>query len=177
MSMDQCDVRLKDCSVAKLIRKVFQGGLSLGNNQQTRRITVESMNDPGSASFTGRRKLLQMESDSVGERAGRSTGGRMYYKSGRFVYDEERFIFVDNIDRNVLGCKSRGHRQAELNFNFIVGAQFVRRLRGFAVDENIFILNQTLQTCATPVVDLRRKVGVETNTCTTRIKPESEDLL
>ena len=70
------------------------------------------------------------------------------------VYNHQRLILVDDIDRDVLGSKDVNRGRDQLNFDLIVFAEFVRRLGWLPVYEYVFILNQTLQSCSAPTLDL-----------------------
>ena len=79
---------------------------------------------------------------------------RMDHKPRRLVYDNQRVIFVNNFDRNVFGREVCGWRSDQLDFDFIAFAEFVSGFRDLVVYEDIFVLNQLLQTRTTPSFDL-----------------------
>lgn len=45
--MDEGHIRLEHRTIAKLIRKVFQGSFCLCHDKQSRRIAIETMHDAG----------------------------------------------------------------------------------------------------------------------------------
>lgn len=159
-SMDQRDIRLEHRTRAKLIRKILERGIRLRNDQQPRRIAIESMNNPG-PHVACVRQLLEMICECIGERAGVDSRRRMHDKTGGFVYDEERLIFVDDVDRYRFRSETRHRRRDELDFDVVMFAKLVRRLAEFAVDENVFALDEALQARAAPAFDSRREKGVE----------------
>ena len=67
--MDQRDVRLENSSIAKLIGKVLERGFSLGDDQQTRRVAVQPVNDSRPDTRAAIRKLLKMVCESVSQRS------------------------------------------------------------------------------------------------------------
>jgi len=49
----------------------------------------------------------------------------------------------------------------QFNFDFIVRANFVRRLRQLATDQNVSVVNQPLQARPAPALDVGSQKGVE----------------
>ena len=82
------------------------------------------MNDAGPHVRAG--KLLKVIRECVGERAGRRARRRMDHQSGRFIYDNQRLIFVNDLDRNVFRRKDVRRRSNQLHFDLIVFAEFVK---------------------------------------------------
>jgi hypothetical protein len=75
-------------------------------------------------------------------------------ETGRLVDDHDFFVLVNYFDGNVFR-KERGRRQrGEISFDLILGPQFVRRLRGATVDQDLSVIDQTLQTGTAPTLDL-----------------------
>src|SRR5215216_1001148 len=87
----------------------------------------------------------------------------MDHQSRRFIYNHQRLIFVDDLDRNVLRRKRIRDRSDQLHFDLIVFAKFVGRFGEPAVYEYVFTFDQPLQTRPAPALELRSKIGVETN--------------
>jgi len=100
------------------------------------------------------RKMLKVICECIRERAGRHAGRRMDHEPSRFVYHDERVVFVNNINRNILRYERLRRGRDQLNFDFIMFPNFVRRFRRLAVNEYVFILDQALETCSTPTLDL-----------------------
>ena len=99
-------------------------------------------------------KTLKVICERVGECAGRYACRRVDHETSRLVYHHKSLIFVNNLDWNIFRCERFRSRRDQLDFNFIMFTQLVGRLRGFTVDEYVFVLDQTLQTSATPAFDL-----------------------
>ena len=75
-----------------------------GHHEQSRRVFVYSVHKAETRVadiIVG--GVAEMPCESVDERAGIVAVSRMHYKSGRFVDDEYRFVFVHNVERNVFG--------------------------------------------------------------------------
>src|ERR1051325_9753706 len=87
----------------------------------------------------------------------------MDHESGGLIYDNQRLIFINDLDRNVLRRESGCHRSDQLHFDTIVFAEFVGRFGGLIVYEYIFTLDQPLQTRPAPALELRSKIGIESN--------------
>ena len=74
---------------------------------------------------SSRGKLLKVISERVSECAGRHPSSRMDHKPCRFVYHDKRVVFVNNINRNIFRYEGiRGGRD-QLDFDFVVFADFV----------------------------------------------------
>ena len=93
----------------------------------------------------------------------------MDHQPGPFIYDDQRLIFVDDLDRNVLRRKGIRRRSDQIHFDLIIFAEFVRRFSGLTVYEDVFIFNKSLQARAAPALELRSKIRIETNSNMLRI--------
>src|SRR5260370_17685326 len=91
-----------------------------------------------------------MECERVGEGAGLNPRCWVYYETGRFVYYDQRVVFVNNIKGNVVGSKGGGRGCRQFDFDLITLVQFVRYFRRFTVYQNLFPFYQPLQTAPTP---------------------------
>ena len=111
------------------------------------------MNKPRPDTSSGG-KLLKVISERVSECAGRRPSGRMDHQPCRFVYHDKRVVFVNNLKRNIFRNERVCGGRDQLDFDFVLFADFVRRLRRLAINEYVLILDQTLQTCSTPTLDL-----------------------
>jgi len=85
-----------------------------------------------------------MKGQRVGERAVRNSRRRMNDHSGWFVNHDQVFVFVDDRYGNVFRREYFRWTNCQLNFDFIVSPNFVRRLRQLASDENLSVINQPL---------------------------------
>src|SRR6185436_2222249 len=127
---------------------------SFRDDQQARSIAIETMNKTGPHLRSLARKVLEMICECVGECAGRRACRRVDDESGRFVHDKESIVFVNNLDRNIFRYESVRSGRDQFDFNLVVLTKFVRRFCRLAVNEYVFILDQTLQTRSTPALDL-----------------------
>ena len=66
-----------------------------------------------------------MVRECVGERARRCAGRRVDHKPGRFVYNNQRLIFVNNFERDIFRREEVGRRRYQFNFNLIMFAEFI----------------------------------------------------
>ena len=84
-----------------------------------------------------------------------NAGRGMDDQSGGLVYNDECFVFVDDLDRDRFRSEVGCSRGDQLDFEFVVFAQLVGRLGRLAVDENVFGFDETLEPRATPAVNAR----------------------
>lgn len=103
-----------------------------------------------------------MECERVRESARWRSGRGMYNHAGRFVDDHQVVIFVNNFDWNFFRGESRSRQNGTFNFYLVVGSSLVRGFNDAAVDQNIGVFNQSLQTGATPVFDAGGEKRIET---------------
>ena len=82
------------------------------------------------------------------------TGSRMDYHPGRFIYHREIFIFVNDVERDILRLERRGRLFGQVNIDLIRLADLVRRFRLALIDENVAVLDQTLQARSRPASNL-----------------------
>src|ERR1051325_840638 len=118
------------------------------------------MHDP--RPHTAIRELLKVISECVGKRAGKRAGRRMDHEPSGFIYDHQRLVFINDLERNIFRREEVRRRRDQLNFNLVMLAKFVGWLRDFPVYEYIFILDQPLQARAAPAFKLRSEVNIKT---------------
>jgi hypothetical protein len=119
------------------------------------------MHDPR-PHFTAR-QLLKVIRERVGQRARRCARRRMDHEPGRFIYDDQRLIFVNDFERNIFRCKDVRGRRYQVNFNLVMFAEFVGGFCDLAVYQYVFVLDQPLQTRTTPAFKLRSEINVKTS--------------
>lgn len=92
----------------KLGRESVVGGIGLGDDKNSGRVLVDSMDDSG-ASFSADAGQVasEMMQERVDQRAGRCPGGRVDDHSCGLVDDGNVSVFVDYLERNVLGPHMR----------------------------------------------------------------------
>ncbi len=124
--MDECDVRLEHGAIAKLIGEMFECGFRFCDDEQAGSVAIQAMHD--SRPYARRRvgKLLKVIGECVRECAGMDARGRMDHESGGFVDDNERLVFVNDLDRDWFGSEAgRYRRSSEFDFDLVVLAQLV----------------------------------------------------
>src|SRR5688572_5114069 len=118
-------IRLENLSLTKLISQMLVRSFSLCHCQQTRGVFVEPVHNAGTNRAGIRRKLFEMISKCVGESASLNSGCRMYYQTCGFVDDNQRIVFKDDVERDVLRNKRCRWRRDQLNFNLVVCVQLI----------------------------------------------------
>jgi hypothetical protein len=119
------------------------------------------VDNPRAHGARSRWKVLKVESESVDQGARVNSARRVNYKSSGFVHDDQSFIFVNDVEWDVLGSKCVRCRSVKLDFYLIAKSKSVGYFRAPAVYDYVFILNKSLETCTTPVGNLRREVNIK----------------
>ncbi len=78
----------------------------------------------------------------------------MDHKSGGFIYDGQRLVFINDLDRNIFRRKGIGRRRDQFDFDLVVFAELVGRFRDLTVYEDVFVFDQALQARPAPTVNL-----------------------
>jgi hypothetical protein len=107
------------------------------------------------------RQFLEMKGKRICQSSGLDSRGRMNDQTSRLVYHHHVFIFVNYFDGNFFGQESGRRQDSEISFNLILRLQFVRRFGGAAVDQNLAVIDQALQTRTTPALDLLGEKRIE----------------
>jgi hypothetical protein len=74
--------------------------LVLGDHHQSARVPIETMNDTGTQWSADRRQTVGPVQESVDQRTGRVTRGRVHDQARRFINDEEELILEYDRNRN-----------------------------------------------------------------------------
>ncbi len=83
-----------------------QGFFALGDDQQTRRVAIQTMHEAGTQRFAG--EVAGVREQCVDQRAVRRAVGRMRDHSGGLVDDQEVVVFVEYVECDRLGpCLER----------------------------------------------------------------------
>src|SRR5215470_14884398 len=85
LTVDQRNVRLEDCTSAKLIGEVFVCFFCFSDDQQTRSAFVQTMHNSRSGNSSRERKLFKMKGKRIRQRAKFNSGGRMDHHAGGLV--------------------------------------------------------------------------------------------
>jgi hypothetical protein len=67
--------------------------------------------------------------------------GWVHHESRWLINYDQIFVFMDDIERNVLRFKDLRWRSDEFDFYFITLSQSVRSLRTSAVHDNVFVFD------------------------------------
>lgn len=116
--------------------------------------------------------LGKVKCDRIRQRPALHACSGMDDHAGRFVYNGEKLVLVNDIEGNILGLKSRDRSLDEVDLDIVVLADLVRWLYRFVVDENVLVIDQPLQSRTRPAVDVLGKIRVETHTGMVRINDE-----
>jgi len=80
------------------------------------------MHDAGPHACAAIWKLLKVKCECVRERAAVNSSSGMNDQTGWLVYDDERVVFVDDLDRNIFRSETRRSGRDEFDFEFVVFA-------------------------------------------------------
>ena len=101
----------------------------LGDDDDARRVAVEPVDDarPERAAAG---ELPEVEGERVGERARRHPGRGVDDEPGGLVDDDELFVFVDDVERNLFGRDlGQRRRRVQLDLDVLAPLQLERGLR------------------------------------------------
>ena len=82
-------------------------------------------------------------------------------KSRRFVDDDERVVFVNDVERHLFRLKLCDGRRRRFKFNLLARAQLVSRLRRATRDQHVAVFNRLLEARAAERGNLCGEISVE----------------
>jgi len=147
----------------KLTRKLgFSFGI-FGYHQQARSIFVDAVNQTGSGIVGAKgRMIFEMPGQCVNQGARKIAVSGMNHHTGFFVYYQQVLIFVNDVERNVLGNNAGvAGRVGHQHFNFISGFDPVIGLDGLAVNLNHTGLCRVLDAIARNLCDMANQKFVD----------------
>ena len=93
--------------------------LGLRDNYQSRRILIKPMNDTGTGDAAYPRQIWAMVKERVNQGSRKMAGSRMDHHTRSLVHDKHIGIFVNDIQRYVLGLRRRRNGRRNFHFNDI----------------------------------------------------------
>lgn len=120
------------------------------------------MNNAWSDVAASLRQLFEMKGKRIRQSTGAHSCSGMDHEARRFVYHHHHVVLVDYVERNIFRSERCGWSLCEIDFDLVAGAKLVGGFGRLAVYENIFVVDQALQSRATPAVDRVCEVQIET---------------
>jgi hypothetical protein len=157
VTMDESDVGLGHLALGEHLAELAVGAVVFGDEDEAAGLLVESMDDAGAEIAAGGREFGEVEEQRVDEGAAVSfvvgaTGAGVDHHAGRFIYDGEVLVFVEDVQRDVFGCgvERRGVRAA-FDLDRFAAMKLLFGLGGVAVDANLIGLDKELNADARDV--------------------------
>lgn len=123
------------------------------NQNDSRGVAVETVDDARSVSSANIAELIEMKLQRRGQGSGIRASSGMHDHAGRFVHNNDGFIFVQDVQRNVFRLEVAGIRIRQLHVQPIVDPQSARSSRGQSVQRDVTRFNGFLQLSSTVVAE------------------------
>lgn len=131
----------------------------LGHDQQTGRILVQTMHDPGARE---RRQIRGMTEQGILQGPIAMSGGRMDHQPRRLVDDQDLLVLEEDIQRDGLRQTLVARLEHGIEMDELTGADLVARAPWQTVDPDLTGLDPVLQTTARELGQRGRKHLIET---------------
>ncbi len=121
--------------------------VSFGDDDRTGGVFVEAMDDAGAQDSSDTRKVLAMVEQGVDEGAAVVAGGGVDDHACGFVDDDQRFVFVEDVEVDRFGFNEQGlgFGEGQLDLVAVLEDQFFGGA-GFAIAEELAIGDELLQS-------------------------------
>lgn len=104
------DVLLRDLPFAKLARQLPMGGIMFGHHHDTRRASIEPVDDARAGDAPDAAQITHVVKQCVHECAPSVARGRVHNHPGGLVDDHEVFVLIENCDGQVFWDGRGGDR-------------------------------------------------------------------
>ena len=133
----------------------------LRDDEETRRVLVESRHDAGPACATDGCDRRRVREGCCRERGVRVARAGMYDHTRRLVDDEHVVVLVDDRQRERLGAELVGGARRDLDLDTLAALQPMSPLAYDAIDPDVPLLDELLQTGARDIGDARGEPTIE----------------
>ena len=150
--------------VGKLLRQVAVSNIVLGDDHDARRVLVEPVNDAGAAHAANAGEgIAAMVDQRVDERTGPVAGAGMDNETSRLGNDDDIFILVEDIERNILALRGRIFGLGQDDLVAVSGSHLLLGIGNRRpLQKDLPILDQRLDAAAGKfLANLRGQPGVE----------------
>ena len=115
-----------------------------------------------------RGKMIAMMEECVHQRTGIIVVCRMSHHAGRFIHNEQRCIFIDDVERNIFRLRIHARWTRECNINEVMGIEQVTRFDNLAVHQHHTGFDALLNFIASGIFYSMCKIDIETFAVFTR---------
>ncbi len=142
------------------------GGVGFGDDEAAGGVFVEAVDDAGAfdAADAGELALAVVE-ESVDEGAVGVSGAGVDDHAVGFVEDDDVFVFVEDVEGDVLGCVFEGDGFGDDDGDFVAGFDGVAWFGGVAVEGDELLADERLDAGAREFGELGGEKGVEAPGC------------
>jgi hypothetical protein len=142
-------INLLDIAAGELRGEMKMGGVVLGRHQATAGIFVQTMNNAGPRDPANAAELpAAVMEQGVDQRVLPVARGRMHHPSRRLVEHQQVVVFVEDVQRQVLGLGERGARLRALEDDGFARARVMRRFDDFPLDTDVAFGQEPLNGAA-----------------------------
>ena len=138
------------------------GGVVFGDDEQAAGVLVDAVDDAGAdgPADAGKRGAAVVE-QRIDQRAVRVAGGRMHDHPLGFVDDEQVFVLIDDVERDILRLRFDRLRVGQRQRDGVAGGDLVFFVGRRAVAQHLPLFNQRLQRAAGKLPRLRGQPAVQ----------------
>lgn len=145
LTADNCLISFVHASTCKLRRKREVSIVVLRDDEAAAGIFVETVNDAGARNAANTAQLsAAMMKQRIDQRMFLVPSCRMDDQSDRLVQDQQRLVFMKNIQGHVFRLRFSRASLRPMNFNLFACAGSMSRLDGFAIDPDVAFFDQPL---------------------------------
>lgn len=147
---------------SKLGEEGLHGAIGFGDNDAARGVFVETVNDARALDSIDAGELVSAVMEKgVDEGAIGIACGGVNHHAVRFVEDDEVFVFVQDVERDVLRNEFEGDGFGDGDADEVTRVEGLFGFGGALVDEDVAFFDEGLQARARVFLELGGKVGVE----------------
>ena len=141
-SPHQGKIAFADVAVFELSGQTLMGNWRFGNDHDTRGILVKAMNDSRPYLTAKCCQIGAMVQQTVDQRTRRVSWCRVNHKTRRFVDDDQRSVFMDNVQIDGFGQKLSGFRLRQMTGDMIFDPDPIGGFTRLQINENGTLLDQ-----------------------------------
>jgi uncharacterized protein DUF6476 len=147
----------------KQLGQALMGVVRLGDDEQSRGVLVEPMDDAGATNAAyPRQAIAAMSNQCVDERSGFMAGGGVNHKSCRLVDNDQMGILIDHFEGNRFGLRCRILDGRDGYRYFGTGFDLVARLNyGLAVHPHMAFGDKALKARAADIIEALAQNAIE----------------
>lgn len=159
---DQGEVFLLDRAPGELLRELIVRLIVAGDQDHAARVAVEAMNDARATQSAGAaERWPEMKLQRAGKRPRPVAASRMDDHAGRFVDNDDVFVFKKDFEGDVLGTRGLAGQLGQRDDNALARLEAIGRLAASAVDRNAAGRDDATQMHPAVIGKMTGKEGVK----------------